>query len=326
MNRSDMTNARATEVRRSLGMRLAITAVALAATGLAALCVVPWIHAWPFVLFEHFRLQYVMLGAVVVVAAAALRVRAYFDVALIATLGHLLPIAADLTTNRRVVPSDAVPIRVLVLNVHTSSSSFDRVKQLIADENPDVIGLIEVDDRWLAAVAPAVAGYTGRIEHPRPDNFGVALYARGKLVGSVAELGSRLPNVTADVTLGDARFHVILTHPIPPVSPAALAQQETQLDAVGELARKKMAPVLIMGDFNATPWSRPFRRLLDRSGLCDSRAGFGVQASFPASSSIMRIPIDHLLASCSVGVRERRIGTDVGSDHLPVIVDLAFRR
>ena len=47
-----------------------------------------------------------------------------------------------------------------------------------------------------------------------------------------------------------------------------------------------------------------------------------MQASFPAGMAVMRIPIDHLLASCSIGVRDRRIGRDVGSDHLPVVVDL----
>jgi endonuclease/exonuclease/phosphatase (EEP) superfamily protein YafD len=81
-----------------------------------------------------------------------------------------------------------------------------------------------------------------------------------------------------------------------------------------------------MGDLNATPWSRPFRRFVGRSGLCDSRAGFGVQASFPAASALLRIPIDHVLVSCVIGVRNRRIGRDVGSDHLPVIVDLVLPR
>lgn len=326
MKRTDNTTERASGRRAALGMRLANAATALGAVGLAALCVVPWIRVWPCVLFEHFRLQYIAFGAIVVIAAAALRLRGYFDAALLAMLVHVLSVTGDLTASHHAGPSDAVPIRVLVLNVHTSSSSFDRVRWLIDDEKPDLIGLLEVDERWLAAVAPAVAGYAGRIEQPRSDNFGVALYARGSLVGSVVELGSELPSVTADVVLADARFSVILTHPIPPVSATALAQQQAHLDAVGELARMTMAPLVVMGDFNATPWSHPFRRLLDRSGLCDSRAGFGVQATFPASSAIVRIPIDHLLASCSVGVRERRVGADVGSDHLPVIVDLAFRR
>jgi endonuclease/exonuclease/phosphatase (EEP) superfamily protein YafD len=81
-----------------------------------------------------------------------------------------------------------------------------------------------------------------------------------------------------------------------------------------------------MGDFNATPWSRPYRRLHNGTGTCDTRAGYGVQASYPADSWLLRIPIDHVLASCNVGVRDRRIGPDVGSDHLPVIVDLVLPR
>jgi endonuclease/exonuclease/phosphatase family metal-dependent hydrolase len=40
----------------------------------------------------------------------------------------------------------------------------------------------------------------------------------------------------------------------------------------------------------------------------------------------MRIPIDHMLVSCSIGVASRRIERDVGSDHLPVVVDLVIPR
>jgi len=81
-----------------------------------------------------------------------------------------------------------------------------------------------------------------------------------------------------------------------------------------------------MGDFNATPWSRPFRRVLTRSGMCDSRTGFGMEASFPAAAALVRIPIDHVLASCSIGVRDRHIERDVGSAHLPVVIDLVVPR
>ncbi len=41
-------------------------------------------------------------------------------------------------------------IRVLLLNVHTESSSFEQVRQLIVDEKPNLIGLVEVDQRWSA--------------------------------------------------------------------------------------------------------------------------------------------------------------------------------
>jgi endonuclease/exonuclease/phosphatase (EEP) superfamily protein YafD len=84
--------------------------------------------------------------------------------------------------------------------------------------------------------------------------------------------------------------------------------------------------VIVMGDLNATPWSQPFRRLVARSGLCDSRAGFGIAASYPADSTVLRIPIDHVLITCSIGVADRRVERDIGSDHRPVIVDLVVPR
>jgi len=83
--------------------------------------------------------------------------------------------------------------------------------------------------------------------------------------------------------------------------------------------------VVIMGDFNATPWSRPFRRVVARSGLCDSRSGLASRLA-SAAAAIVRIPIDHVLVSCSIGVRDRHIERDVRSDHLPVVIDLAVPR
>jgi endonuclease/exonuclease/phosphatase (EEP) superfamily protein YafD len=306
--------------------RLAIAAVSMASLGLAAACVIAWIPVWPCSLLEHFRVQYIGCGLVLAAAGAALNIRGYTDIALIAALISALVVVPDVTRTTRPVPPDGAHVRVLSLNVHTEGTSYEQVKRLIADENPDVIGLVEVDQRWLTALAPALTGYTGRIEAPRPDNFGVALYVRGEVTGSADELATPLPTIVAAVGVAGTRFVAIVTHPIPPMSGEAVQRQRMQLDMIAARARSAAGPVVVMGDYNATPWSRPFHRMLDRSGLCDSRAGFGVQASFPAASWFFRIPIDHVLTSCTIGVRDRRIGRDVGSDHLPVIVDLVVPR
>jgi endonuclease/exonuclease/phosphatase (EEP) superfamily protein YafD len=303
-------------------LRLATAATAIAVVGLALSWLVPLVPAWPFTLFEHFRVQYTVTGLIIIAGAAALGMRGFFDVAVIATLGHMLWLAPDLCRAPAPIPDGGVAVRVLVLNVHTESSTFAEVRALIDDLHPDVVGLVEVDQRWIAGVAPAVVSYAGRLEQPRGDNFGVALYTRVPLTGSIEDLGGKLPSAVADVTIGGARFGIILVHPLPPISAAALDAQHEELEAVADRARELAPPVVVMGDFNATPWSRPFRRLLARSGLCDSRAGHGVQASFPAASAVLRIPIDHLLASCSIGIADRRVERDVGSDHLPVVIEL----
>ena len=302
-----------------LGLRIARVFASLAAVGLCATVVAAILPIWPLELFEHFRVQLIVFGLVATGGTLALRLRGYFDAALIATLVHicsLLP--ADPETSG---PAHGASVRVLVLNVHTSSSSFDAVRELIRDTQPDLVALVEVDQRWLDALAPALAEFPGRIEEPRNDNFGIALFARGAVTGTAEKLGSALPSIVAQVSIGPTSLSVIVTHPLPPISSAASTMLDAQFATIAARARA-LPNVLVMGDFNATPWSRPFRRLLAHSGLCDSRDGFGLQPTFPASPWLMRIPIDHLLHSCSIGVTGRRVERDVGSDHLPIVVDL----
>lgn len=302
-----------------LGPRIARAFASLVTVGLCATVVAAIVPMWPLELFVHFRAQFVVLGLLASAGAFALHLRGYFDAAAIATLVHLcslLPAAPTATG-----PASGTPIRVLVLNVLTKSSSFDAVARLIVDTRPDIIGLVEADQRWLDALAPSLTDYTGRIEAPRIDNFGLALYARGPVTGGTELLNSIRPSIVAEIAVGTASLSVILTHPLPPVSASASAALFTELDTIAARART-MPHVLVMGDFNTTPWSRPFRRMLAISGLCDSRDGFGLQPTFPSSPWPLRIPIDHLLHACTIGVTGRRVERDVGSDHLPVVVDL----
>lgn len=304
--------------------RLATALVAIGALGVVTAFVISLVPVWPLSLFEHFRVQYVGVGVLVVAASAAIQLRGWFDAAAIATLAHVLWLAPDLVRARPAV-SEGTHVRILLLNVLRSNTHHDQVARLIEDTNADVVALMEVDEPWFRALAPALAAYPARLEHERTDNFGIALYARETLAVRAEYLGT-FPSIVGTVTHRDAELGVILTHPIPPVSRALVDVHEGQLAAVAERARQLGPRTVLFGDFNATPWSRPFRRMIAASGLCDTRAGFGLQATFPAASAIMRIPIDHVLVSCAIGVGDRRIERDVGSDHLPVVVDLVVPR
>jgi endonuclease/exonuclease/phosphatase (EEP) superfamily protein YafD len=298
-----------------LARKFACVVVSLVTVGVCATVIAAAVPVWPLELFEHFRVQFSVLGILAIGGTIALRLRGYFDAAVIATLVHICSLLPDAPT--ATVPAHGTPVRVLVLNVLTSSTNHDAVRTLIADTRPDVIGLVEVDQRWLDALAPVLAEYAGRIEAPRNDNFGLALYTRGPMTGGIEYFDSIRPSIVAELGTVSA----VLIHPLPPVSASASAALDTEFAAVAARART-LRNVLVIGDFNTSPWSRAFRRLLSSSGLCDSRDGFGIQPTFPSSLSLARIPIDHLLHACTIGVTNRRIERDVGSDHLPVVVDL----
>jgi endonuclease/exonuclease/phosphatase (EEP) superfamily protein YafD len=294
----------------------------VAAIGLGLGAVVALVPVWPLELAAHFRVQLLVAGLVITAAAGAIRAWRVVEGAAIATLAQLVFLAPYLTADARHIPPGA-PLRVLFLNVHTSSTDYERVRRLVADTHPDILGLAEVDDRWLAELAPALGEYAGRIEHPRRDNFGVALYTRGALDGRAESLGGEVPTIVARTHVpGAEAIALVVAHPLPPVSRATNTAQAATLAAVAARVQALPGRVIVMGDLNATPWSAAFARFTGATGLCDTRDGFGIQATFPASSFVMRIPIDHVLVSCALGVRDRRVERDVGSDHLPVLVDL----
>ena len=84
--------------------------------------------------------------------------------------------------------------------------------------------------------------------------------------------------------------------------------------------------VIVMGDFNATTHCRSIDWFLKNSGLRDSRTGFGLQNSWPAGWWPFMICIDHAFVSEHVHVHSRQTARNVGSDHLPVLVELSFGR
>lgn len=81
---------------------------------------------------------------------------------------------------------------------------------------------------------------------------------------------------------------------------------------------------MLLGDLNTTPWGHAFRWLVTESELRDTSCGVGFQWSWPASFWPPVIPIDHALVSEDVRVLDRRMGPSIGSDHLPLVLDIVL--
>jgi endonuclease/exonuclease/phosphatase (EEP) superfamily protein YafD len=282
--------------------------------------------AYPLTLLEHFRLQLLFGAAVVVLFAAALRVALWFDLASCNTVLAFVLVAPALAPAPPPVSTEGVRVRVLLSNVLTSNRDLDGLGALVAETSPDLIALLEPNATWFARLRPMLRDYPSKIEIDNEANFGIALYARAPMRAALELLGSRQPSVVASVALaGAAPLSVILTHPVPPITAESEGIHRRHLAAVAERATTLPRPLLVLGDLNTTPWASTFAQLVRRSGLRDTRAGFGVQATYPTRPRWMaplRIPIDHALVSEDIVVLDRRVAGDLGSDHFPVVLDL----
>jgi endonuclease/exonuclease/phosphatase (EEP) superfamily protein YafD len=109
-----------------------------------------------------------------------------------------------------------------------------------------------------------------------------------------------------------------------PMTPGEARIRNRQLTRVAAIANATSGPLVVAGDFNVTPWSPHFRRVLATSGLRDCALGQGLGASWPAPATWLGIRIDHCLASAHWRVLDARVGPHLGSDHRPIIVELAL--
>ena len=215
-------------------------------------------------------------------------------------------------------------LRVMLLNVHRQNQNTEAALRRIVENDPDLIVLEEVDDRWWAALGPLRQTYRYHVSDCREDDFGIALMSRLPLTNATTMyLGSaEVPSVAAKVVFAGKLVTVLGTHPLPPGSATGTLLRNGQLVAVGDFLRRVNGTKILLGDLNTTPWNHAFQRLLHDSDLVDGSRGFGYQPTWPSFLWPMRIPLDHCLVSRDLRVDRYRAGESIGSDHFPLIVDL----
>lgn len=228
------------------------------------------------------------------------------------------------------VAASAPQLRIMSFNVLGMNRAHAEVLAEIRQHNPDVLIIVEYTLHWEQALAPLKSEYPHQIEQPRWHGFGIAIFSKLPLndAGIVESmpLANDLPVVTATVDFAGKPLQVFGVHLINPIGEARRELRGEQFAALAKHLGGGSAERILLGDFNCADWSSEFRGFLRATGLRDSRQGFGVLPSWsPQGLEILSIPIDHALVSQGLVVLRRATGNKAGSDHRPVIVDLAWR-
>ncbi|HYE00284.1 MAG TPA: endonuclease/exonuclease/phosphatase family protein [Alphaproteobacteria bacterium] len=242
----------------------------------------------------------------------------------------------------------ARPLRLLTYNIHSCIGtdrrvSVERVAEVIAACVPDVVALQEVDVGRArtggADQAAEIARLLGMESHfhaalRRGDEaYGVALLtalpARRVKAGPLPGLAGR-PGLEPRgalwlaVEAGGAELQVITTHF--GLHPAEQRAQAAALAGPDWLGHPDCGgPAVLLGDFNAFPGSRPYRRLAAQIADAQRAPAGRAGATFPSRLPLLRI--DHVFArgaDVAAGAVMRSPLARLASDHLPLAVDLAL--
>jgi endonuclease/exonuclease/phosphatase (EEP) superfamily protein YafD len=214
-----------------------------------------------------------------------------------------------------------IPLRIAHFNTFKNNSDYAAIAAEVRRLDADVVVLVEMSNAKKKAVIPALK-----------DIYPHAYDCDGGRACDMAIL-SKAPIVDAEgqaMWIGPPYVRVSLGGPYKGVQvygvhttrfPHSRAQLTQALELV-KLLETAPGHKIVMGDFNATPFSRITRTVEEGAGLMRLTE----LPTWPAQWQMPQLAIDHAFASPRFRVvANQQIGEAVGSDHYPILLTLAFK-
>ena len=153
-------------------------------------------------------------------------------------------------------------------------------------------------------------GFYSRVPVSRPQ----ILWARNRM------------SCAFDVILGDDKVRMFCLHGPRPLEYSLTNYFHYWAD-IQTLVAQQPKPLIVIGDFNATPFSRAYQQLTSgRLRSAHRDVGRGYATTWPNGKQwLPPIRIDHALLSPRVECLDIFEGRGAGSDHRPLILDVRLR-
>jgi endonuclease/exonuclease/phosphatase (EEP) superfamily protein YafD len=233
----------------------------------------------------------------------------------------LLPRSAPATTGRTLRIASA---NLLVVN-ETPGALAAELERLDAD----IYFLQELSASWDDELERL--GFWRRYPFNRritgEDAFGAAIASRLPVRDIEVFWSSELPQMRGVLRLDDRDVDVVCIHLLPPRT-----QEYTRYyhlgaeELLGIVRRLQQRSFIVAGDFNSTPDSDFATRMRDLADDAWEAGGRGFGFTWP--NGMFQIPpirLDHIFVSRDLGVLAAQVGEGAGSDHRPVVADVARR-
>jgi endonuclease/exonuclease/phosphatase (EEP) superfamily protein YafD len=223
------------------------------------------------------------------------------------------------------------PLKVMSYNIHQFNREMPKAADLIAEENPDILLVQEIEPHNFTKLI----GLLARQRDPEPlfyeyePSILQAVVSRFPLRRvSYSEDKNRLLKVQTITPYG-----CITLLNIHAFKYGWLDRHERMQRILEEDVLQERGPLILAGDFNTTDQSETFRMLTANLQDAQQEVGCGFNFSFPAQAffptAVFPIPpmlrIDHILHSSHFRpVRTYTVSKSGGSDHYPIVVQLTL--
>lgn len=307
-------------------------AVRLAVAVLLAVAIVHWSGArdWPLELLHHFVPQYACAAAGLALAALLLRQRWTAAAAAALAIGFAAEywMAPAPAADSASATGESRSLTLITNNVFVTNWNNDGLLAWLASRPADVVVLQEVNTEIAERLRRGEDGYPHRVvaEEDYIGPFGdrgleaIAVLSRWPILehrapGPWAKLWQA---TLVRIDMPGVQPWLLVIHPPSPAFRYWLPTRDRIYAELAPVVATLDGPVIVAGDFNATPYTPVFRRFVAATGL----ASF---TRFPATYSDklgpIGIPIDHVLVR-GAALTDLRALEPVGTDHRPLRAEI----
>lgn len=284
---------------------------------------------WLIDIISHFPLQYALLASVILILCICRKaVRLAVFASIIIAFNMSIFVGPGMTVQAS-APA-AGTFKLYSANLHLSNDDLSVLTKELKKMNPEMVLLLEVTPLHENQLGAVMQKYPYRIKKifsgEQEPGMGFIFLSRFPVLWSSITRLSDVCNVLleAKVEIGHKPVMFYGLHAKRPEI-GSFAERRDQFLSLAADIRDRQLPVILAGDFNSTPFSPIFRKLITVSGLIDSGKDFGWQPSWPTYVPLLWIPIDHVLYSPEFMVHKRGTGSFIGSDHYPVFAELSVQ-
>lgn len=278
---------------------------------------------WSFDLAAQFLLPAAVLAGMSALAAVVFQWPRIAGAGVVTTVAAYL-VAAPFTSASPPVAKDAARFKVLLFNIGRANGWIASVSDMARESGADIVVFVEATPHIVRRLQSLSAIYPYRFDCIGYEQCDIAIFSRTRLSSPAVRATAdpeRSPVVQIETQVAGCRMKLFATHLTRPFPNRPYWAQRAQAEEVaGDVAAWPGAK-LVLGDFNAAPWGYVMRMIAERGNVrILTGAGGTWHSRLPPQ---LRIPIDHMLAGPGLSFVSRRVLPKIGSDHLPVLAEIA---
>lgn len=290
---------------------------------------------WTFSLLSQPRPQYII--ALIPLCLITLILRQKLSTLLSLTLlslniWYILPLLLPSTTP----PHQTNTLTITHFNLDATATNHQQTLTTLNNHQTDLLFLQEITPWHLPQITQTLTNYRPVHTQPMSNTHGSALFVptNSTLIFTNTHIihlpsyASR-PLLVTETQLDGTPLTLLSLHVTRPRNQRTHQSQTNELQSVAQWSHQQQTQhnqaVIIIGDFNTTPWSTQFTQLLTEGNLTNAQQGHSLHGTWPSFlPAPLRIPIDHSLHTPHISTLNHTVQRLPQSDHLMLTVTVTL--